>query len=327
MKAILALAFLAFPLLAQAQDDSARRTQIKHLGGAIKAYGILHENKPPAKLSDLYRDGLADKLSDFVCPGSGTTIASEAEIDAKSDYTMEPMGDKKDMLVREKAPAKGGSTVLAIFSDGKIEALPFSGATIEATPAPSATPTAAPSLTPTPATPAPSATPERSPSPSLASPTATAPAVSPTRTPGDSNSSGAMRSIPPMPPRSPMPRSTPTDETPQIVIGKDDEFPPFDLSDFLGISFALEKDGSVIVSDVKANSVGAQMKLSRGDRIVEINEKPIPMRETTPRAITQEELGKLVGAGPDSGLQIVIERASDKMRSTISLPPSRLTPR
>jgi hypothetical protein len=325
MKAMLALALVAFPLLAHAQDDSARRAQIKHLGGAIKAYGILHENKPPAKLSDLYRDGLADKLSDFVCPGSGTTIASEAEIDAKSDYTLEPMGDKKDMLVREKTPAKGGNTVLAIFNDGKIEALPFSGATTEMAQSPS--PTAAPSATTPPATPVLSATPEKSPGLSLTSPTATAAAVSPTRTAGDSNSAGALRSIPPMPARSPMSRSTPKDETPQIVIGKDDEFPPFDLSDFLGISFALQQDGSVIVSDVKANSVGAQMKLSRGDRIVEINDKPIPMRETTPRAITQDELGKLVGAGPDSGLQIVIERASDKMRSTISLPPSRLTPR
>jgi TPR repeat protein len=170
MKAILAVALVAFPLLAQAQDDSARRAQIKHLGGAIKAYGILHENKPPAKLSDLYRDGLADKLSDFVCPGSGTTIASEAEIDAKCDYTLEPIGDKKDMLVREKTPVKGGNTVLAIFADGKIEALPVSGGTT-ATPAPSATASAMPSPTAPPATPVASTTPATSPSAIVASPT------------------------------------------------------------------------------------------------------------------------------------------------------------
>jgi C-terminal processing protease CtpA/Prc len=147
--------------------------------------------------------------------------------------------------------------------------------------------------------------------------------VSPTPTAAESNSTGAIRATPSIPARSPTSRSTPTDETPQIIIDKDGEFPPFDLSDFLGITFALQKDGSVIVSDVKANSVGAQMKLSRGDRIVEINDKPIPMRETTPRAITQEELGKLVGAPPDGALQIIIERASDKERTTISLPPSR----
>ena len=108
------------------------------------------------------------------------------------------------------------------------------------------------------------------------------------------------------------------------MIDKNQEFPPFDLSDFLGVSFALQKDGSVIVSDVKANSVGAQMGMTRGDRIDEINDKPVPMRETKSRAITQAELGTLVGAPPDSGLQIIIERASDKQRVTISLPPSKL---
>lgn len=308
MKTILALAFAAFPLLAHAQDDSARRAQIKHLGGAIKAYGILHENKLPVKLSDLYRDGLADKLSDFVSPGSGTAITSDAEIDAKGDYTMEPVGDKKDMLVREKAPAKGGNTVLAIFADGKIEALPVSGGTTEATklPSPSPTPTAMPSATAAAATAVPSAT----------------PTVSPTPTAPDT-STPATRATPSIPARSPTPSSTTTDENPQIVIDKSDEFPPFDLSDFLGVSFALQKDGSVIVSDVKANGIGTQMGLARGDRIVEINNKPIPMRETAPKAITQEELGKLVGAPPDSALQIVIERGSDKERTTISLPPSR----
>ena len=140
---------------------------------------------------------------------------------------------------------------------------------------------------------------------------------------GESNSTGAMRATPSIPARSPTPRSQTIDETPQIVIDKNDEFPPFDLSDFLGVSFALQKDGSVIVSDMKANSVGAQMGLARGDLIVEINDKPIPMRETAPKPITQEELGKLVGAPPDGALHIIIERASDKERTTISLPPSR----
>lgn len=157
--------------------------------------------------------------------------------------------------------------------------------------------------------------------------TAQAPAVSPTpkapsASPAESNSTGATRATPSIPARSPTP-STTTDENPQIVIDKNEEFPPFDLSDFLGVSFVLQKDGSVIVSEVKANSIGAQMGLATGDRIVEINGKPLPMRDTAPKAITQEELGKLVGAPPDSALQIAIERGSDKERMTISLPPSR----
>ena len=158
--------------------------------------------------------------------------------------------------------------------------------------------------------------------------TAQAPAVSPTpkaptASPGETNSTGATRATPSIPARSPTPSSHTTDENPQIVIDKNEEFPPFDLSDLLGVAFALKKDGSVIVSDVKADSVGAQMGLASGDRIVEINDKPVPMRETAPRPITQEELGKLVGAPPDSALQIIIERGSDKERTTVSLPPSR----
>lgn len=153
----LALALVALAVCSRAEDtpvSGARRDRLKHLGGAIRAYGILHENKPPAKLSDLYHDGLADKLSDFVCPGSGTTITSEAEIDAKSDYTMEPLADAKEMIVREKNPLPGANTVLAIFTDNSIKSLPVSaGSTAAATPATSSpTPAAkaSPSVVPTP---------------------------------------------------------------------------------------------------------------------------------------------------------------------------------
>jgi hypothetical protein len=135
----LALALVSLAVCSRAEDapgSAARREHLKHLGGAIRAYGILHENKPPAKLSDLYLDGLADKLSDFVCPGSGTTITSDAEIDAKSDYTLEPLADAKDMIVREKNPLQGANTVLAIFADNSIKALPSpGGSTAAVTPA------------------------------------------------------------------------------------------------------------------------------------------------------------------------------------------------
>jgi hypothetical protein len=148
----LALALVTLAVSSWAEDapvSAARRDHLKHLGGAIKAYGILHENKPPAKLSDLFHDGLADKLSDFVCPGSGTTISSEAEIDAKSDYTLEPLAGAKEMIVREKNPLPGATTVLAIFTDSSIKSLPVSGgSTAAATPATSS-PTPAMQTSPT----------------------------------------------------------------------------------------------------------------------------------------------------------------------------------
>lgn len=154
----LAFALVTLAIWSRAEDapvSAARRDQLKHLGGAIKAYGILHESKPPARLSDLYHDGLADKLNDFVCPGSGTTITSEAEIDAKSDYTLEPLAGAKEMIVREKNPLPGANTVLAIFTDSSIKSLPSSGgstaaatpATNSPTPAVQTSPTALPSPT------------------------------------------------------------------------------------------------------------------------------------------------------------------------------------
>ena len=130
MKAVLALALMAVPLLANAQDasnEAAGSSRLKHLAGAIKAYQILHDKKPPAKLSDLYRDGLADSFGDFVRPGSATVITMDSEIDAKSDYTLESLPDVKDILVREKTAEAGKDKLLAVFQDGSIKPVPAPG--------------------------------------------------------------------------------------------------------------------------------------------------------------------------------------------------------
>ena len=66
------LLLLCLALLSLAQEpnsDALRRGQLKHMGGALRAYQIIHDGKSPAKLSDLYREGLAESLSDFVRPG------------------------------------------------------------------------------------------------------------------------------------------------------------------------------------------------------------------------------------------------------------------
>jgi hypothetical protein len=147
----LVLALVTLAVCSQAEDapvSAARRDHLKHLGGAIRAYAILHENKPPAKLSDLYRDGLADKLSDFACPGSGTTVTSDAEIDAKGDYTLEPLADAKEMIVREKNPLPGANTVLAIFADNSIKSLPAPSSAVAATTPTTASPTPAANRSP-----------------------------------------------------------------------------------------------------------------------------------------------------------------------------------
>jgi hypothetical protein len=119
------LLLLCLALLSLAQEpnsDALRRGQLKHMGGALRAYQIIHDGKSPAKLSDLYREGLAESLSDFVRPGGPTRITTDSEIDEKSDYTLEPVPEAKDFLVREKTPGPDGK-LLGIFTDGAIKVL------------------------------------------------------------------------------------------------------------------------------------------------------------------------------------------------------------
>src|SRR5690348_5666961 len=123
----LLLCLALFALAQEPNSDAIRRGQLKHLGGAVKAYQIIHDGKSPAKLSDLYHEGLAENLSDFVRPGSHTLITIESEIDQKSDYTLESMPDTKDLLVREKSPSDADGKVLGVFADGTIKLLTAPG--------------------------------------------------------------------------------------------------------------------------------------------------------------------------------------------------------
>jgi hypothetical protein len=123
---LLLLCLALFSLAEEPNSDAVRRGQLKNLGGAVKAYRIIHDGKSPAKLSDLYRDGLAENLSDFVRPGSHALITIDSEIDEKSDYTLESMPDTKDLLVREKSPGADGK-VLGVFADGTIKVLAAPG--------------------------------------------------------------------------------------------------------------------------------------------------------------------------------------------------------
>ena len=112
MRAFLAL-LLLLPALVHADDNEATcRTHLKHLAGAVGAYKLIHNDKPPGKLSDLYLDGFVDSYSDFVCPASGTSITSTGEIDAKSDYAFAT----GDIVVQEKAGHR-----FAAFADGSIK--------------------------------------------------------------------------------------------------------------------------------------------------------------------------------------------------------------
>lgn len=112
MKRFLTLLLIVPAIVCADDPDAVCRTHLKHLGGAVKAYQLTHDDKLPAKLSDLYLDGLVESHTDFVCPSSGTTITTTGEIDAKSDYVLAT----GNVLVQEKADHH-----LAAYANGSIK--------------------------------------------------------------------------------------------------------------------------------------------------------------------------------------------------------------
>lgn len=121
-RGILWVLLLGSPAISSAQETNSEavcRLRLKRIGTAVRAYKLIHE-KPPAKLADLYLEGLVESVGEFACPASGTSIVLASEIDAKSDYTFAPLPGAKDLLVREKTSRHTNGNVLATFSDGSI---------------------------------------------------------------------------------------------------------------------------------------------------------------------------------------------------------------
>src|SRR5581483_4911517 len=104
---------------AVAQDtnsDTVCRERLKLLGGAVRAYRIIHDNQAPAKLSDLYLDGLVENLGDVTDSASGAYIGTASEIETKSDFTLASVPGVTNLVVREKVPHHGQGTVLAALA-------------------------------------------------------------------------------------------------------------------------------------------------------------------------------------------------------------------
>ncbi len=267
MKILLAL-ILALPAIASADDNEATcRQHLNRLAGAVKAYRLIHNEKSPAKLSDLYLDGLADSLGDFVCPASGVSITAAGDIDAKTDYAL----GTGDILVREKSARHDGKA-LAVMADGSIK--PVAG-------------TAAPE-------------PPRSTGAATTIPTPAAPTT-------------VMRDAGLQPPVA-KPTTPAAEAKPMFEVTKAD--PDVEVSfdgaasfgDFMGVTFAFQADGKLVVGSVKADSIGEDIGFKAGDPVVEINEKPAP-KSTGARTVTSEELAKLAGAPAGQSLLITVQKA------------------
>jgi predicted metalloprotease with PDZ domain len=257
------LILLVVAPLANAADEPANdcRARLRTLGGAVKAYRLLHDDKSPAKLSDLFLEGLADSLADFVCPGSGSKISAASDIDAKSDFAL----GSGEILVREKVARHDGKA-LAVFADGAIKSV--DGPLLARTePGP-----VVPVDKPRPAQP------DEKPK------TIIPPIVPPTNPPTSpsTNPAGGSGSV-----------------------------------DLMGLTFAYQPDGRLLVAGVQPNSPAAEVGIRVGDQVTELNEKPVP--KGTGR-LTAADFGKLVNVAAGDDVLLTIRQAADGGEIILNLP-------
>ena len=117
--AILLLATVAaHAQTAAPKHEQECREHLQTLGYGFTRYLLHHDGRPPARISELYTGGYVPDLDTFTCPASSTRIASAAQIDALSDYSLarEISGERPLLLVRDKAGFHGGQA-LAFYSD------------------------------------------------------------------------------------------------------------------------------------------------------------------------------------------------------------------
>jgi Tfp pilus assembly protein PilF len=153
LRSVLLAVAAGAPLLAL-ENEGLRSDHLKRLRGAITAYGMLNPGKVPEKLSVLVDESLLDGPAALMRPGGKEAVPPRAELDARADYTTEPLAGAKDLIVRERVPLPGETEVLAIFKDGNIRALVAQPAARTAAPAPTKAGATAPSaVMPPPATP------------------------------------------------------------------------------------------------------------------------------------------------------------------------------
>lgn len=94
------------PSLSAQEQQQLCQEHLKTLAGAIKVYRLVHEGKNPAKLSELYYEGLVESVSVFACPASGKNLPGAQAIDELCDYEL--VGQGENWNVREKTARHAG---------------------------------------------------------------------------------------------------------------------------------------------------------------------------------------------------------------------------
>lgn len=133
---LVAFAVAASPLSAL-ENEIARRDHLQRLRGALRVFERINGGVAPVRLSQLVDESLVSGPEALMRPGS-PMIPVRAELDTRSDYTLDTLPGVADLMVRERTPLAGENEVLAIFKDGTLKALPLraSVARAAATPPP-----------------------------------------------------------------------------------------------------------------------------------------------------------------------------------------------
>jgi hypothetical protein len=94
-------------------DEHECREHLSVLGNAVALYLRGNEGKLPARLSDLYVQGLVPDLAVFNCPGSGNKITAPDQIDGMTDYAIAPRltAERPMRLLWEKQAHHQGKAV------------------------------------------------------------------------------------------------------------------------------------------------------------------------------------------------------------------------
>jgi C-terminal processing protease CtpA/Prc len=86
---------------------------------------------------------------------------------------------------------------------------------------------------------------------------------------------------------------------------------PFDENDLLGVTFAFQASGALVLGSVKADSIGEELGFKAGDPVVEINHQQPPQRKEA-RQVNAKEIGQLAGIPAGKVVLFTVQKSDGK---------------
>lgn len=112
------VAVLMLPVVGDEAQEQASRRNLQILGEAIRMHLTLNNARLPARLSELYKQGLVGSLRVFVSPSSGKTIVRASQIDELTDYACATELSKPPMKLLWERYGLHDGKALVYHSDG-----------------------------------------------------------------------------------------------------------------------------------------------------------------------------------------------------------------